>query len=351
MKASEVLTRYAAGERNFKSVNLRGEFFKGQNLNLSEADFSNADIRGVKFIDVTLHRTKFTNTKAGTKKLCQIALLIFSWLMAAIYGFLSSIIGVGIVIFFFSPDSGLSKNESVIGSLIFLAIISLFFVITLIKDLVAGFAVVSFSILVAIVVVILLAGAVTGIVAAAVAAVMTIAVSALGAVAVAAAEIIIETFGITVAVIIAVLVSIQTAIAGINYVANEEPIIISKAILISIMLSVAIVLLSAYIGWRSIKENERDIWIYSIAISFAAIGATSFQNAKLIDADFTKASLKSTDFREANLTRTCWRDAQNLDRVRPGQTYLKNALLRQLLTTGIGQNQNFDYHSFSVMSS
>ena len=32
MKASEVLRRYAAGERDFHCVNLRGQSFKGKNL-------------------------------------------------------------------------------------------------------------------------------------------------------------------------------------------------------------------------------------------------------------------------------------------------------------------------------
>jgi uncharacterized protein YjbI with pentapeptide repeats len=47
MKADEVLRRYAAGERDFHRVNLRGQSFKGKDL--SGADFSEADIRGANF--------------------------------------------------------------------------------------------------------------------------------------------------------------------------------------------------------------------------------------------------------------------------------------------------------------
>lgn len=43
MKADEVLRQYAAGERDFRRVNLRGQSFKGKDL--SGADFSEADSR------------------------------------------------------------------------------------------------------------------------------------------------------------------------------------------------------------------------------------------------------------------------------------------------------------------
>ncbi|WP_407659144.1 pentapeptide repeat-containing protein [Leptothoe kymatousa] len=102
-------------------------------------------------------------------------------------------------------------------------------------------------------------------------------------------------------------------------------------------------LVSAYVGWRALKGDERDAWIRSVAIAFAAIGGTSFREATLTNADFSQARLKSTDIRRAVLLRTRWRDADKLDRVRPGETYLNNPKIRELVLTGNGQGQSYDY--------
>ncbi len=83
----------------------------------------------------------------------------------------------------------------------------------------------------------------------------------------------------------------------------------------------------------------------SFAIALAAIGGTSFRGANLTDANFTGAKLKSTDLREATLTRIRWYGSKMLDRVRPGDTYLKNTQIRQwLIGKGIDKNidNNFD---------
>ena len=101
--------------------------------------------------------------------------------------------------------------------------------------------------------------------------------------------------------------------------------------------------MSAYVGWRALKGDERDAWIRSIAIAFAAIGGTSFRGATLTDADFSQARLKSTDFRRSVLLRTRWREADKLDYVRPGETYLNNPKVRELVLTGNGQGQSYSY--------
>ena len=52
IKASEVLQRYATGEREFSRANLRGQSFKGQNL--AGADFTDVDICSADFTHAIL---------------------------------------------------------------------------------------------------------------------------------------------------------------------------------------------------------------------------------------------------------------------------------------------------------
>ncbi|NEQ86292.1 MAG: pentapeptide repeat-containing protein [Moorea sp. SIO2I5] len=84
MKAKEVLRRYAAGERDFRRVNLRGQSFQGEDL--SGADFSEADIRGANFKNAYLKDTKFCDAKAGLQRPWAIGFLIGSLLLSGVIG-------------------------------------------------------------------------------------------------------------------------------------------------------------------------------------------------------------------------------------------------------------------------
>ena len=87
MKASEVLRRYQAGERNFQHVNLRGQSFKQQNL--AGAYFSEADLRGTNFTGANLRGADFYGAQCGLQKRWVVILMLLSWLIAGAAGVLS----------------------------------------------------------------------------------------------------------------------------------------------------------------------------------------------------------------------------------------------------------------------
>ncbi|NES85444.1 MAG: pentapeptide repeat-containing protein, partial [Moorea sp. SIO2B7] len=130
MKANEVLRRYAAGERDFRRVNLRGQSFRGKDLSgadfseadFSEADFSEADIRGTSFNKANLTGTKFCKAKAGLQKRWAIVLLLVSWITSGLSGIIS-LFGGALVKLTFSPRD---EIEAVYGWIVLIVVIVLF---------------------------------------------------------------------------------------------------------------------------------------------------------------------------------------------------------------------------------
>lgn len=288
MKASKVLKRYAAGERNFQRLNLRGQSFKGQDL--TGADFSEADICSTNFTGADLRGANFTGAKCGLQKRWVTLLTILSWLLASISGFFSMFTGVFASLIF---DSSSPENR-IIGSVSLLVL-----VIFLILSIRQGISVLQIAVA--------FAAGVAGTAATGVAFAARVA----GAEATGAAIAVAGAVG-TVGVAIAV-----AAVAG------------------------AVAAVGVYIGWRAMRGDARDTGVRSFAIAFAATGGTSFRGADLTGVNFTGAKLKSTDFRRATLTSIRWYGAKMLDLVRPGNSYLKSTQVRQWLI-GKGQDKNFD---------
>ncbi len=157
--------------------------------------------------------------------------------------------------------------------------------------------------------------------------------------------------GIAVAVVIVgtILVGFGIIVLGkaVVSIAALLAIVASLAVAGFVIIPIAVVeaLIIFYISWQAFTGNEKYALIWKTIIALAAIGGTSFYNADLTDANFSEAKLKSTDFRKATLTRVNWLKTKMLDRVRPGDTYLKSSQLRQwLINKGQDNNQdnNFD---------
>ena len=323
MKAAEVLRLYGKSRRDFKGVSLRGQNFKGKDL--SGADFSGADIRSTNFTNANLTGASFTRAEAGLQRRWAAGIVVSSLLTSTILEIFSGFVGATVNLLY---DSGKPQNQIIGWASLAVAVIFLFLLLCKgFRYAVIGVAVIAPGLIAG------LSGA---------------GLMAIGRPISVALAITIAGFGV---VIVAVAVAVVTSIAVAGTVAGTVALSISISIAgfitgiraVAIALVVAVALVSAYIGWRAFKGDERDAWIRSVAIAFAAIGGSSFRGATLTDADFSQACLKSTDFRQAVLRRTCWRDAEKLDRVRPGETYLNNSKIRELVLTGNGQGQSYDH--------
>jgi len=332
MKASEVLKKYAAGERDFRKENLRGQFFQGQNL--SGADFSEADIRGANFKKTNLTGTKFCQAKAGLQKRWVTVLMLVSWIVSGVSG-IASLLAGGVVALIF----GNNLENQVFG---WIALISLIIVYSVILRQGLGAGVASASAMAsAFAFASAFPSAFAFIFARSSAFAFAITITFVFAIARVSAF----TFAIAIAFAIASAFVFPSAFpsAMASTFGLREPVDIALALALAIVL----VLLGAYLGWRALKGDPRDAWIRTIAIAFAATGGTSFYKADLTDADFTGATLKSTDLREATITRTCWQNTIKLDRARPGKTILADTAVRELLITGNGYN-NTNYSNANL---
>ncbi|WP_088240236.1 pentapeptide repeat-containing protein [Calothrix rhizosoleniae] len=325
MKARELLRRYAEGERDFCRANLRGQSFKGENL--SGADFREADIRSADFSNANLTGANFRGAKGGLQKRWAISLVGVSFLLSAVSGYCSSIVGFVVVSIFNS-----SSLDNQITSWVGLIVVIIFCVVTIRQGIATAFGALAVAVAGALVLaftgagILALTGAVTG--AGALAFALTLAFTL--AVAGAVAGTLALAFAVAGTLALAFVLAIAVAVAG------------AIAVAVAFAVAEAFTLFITYIAWRAIKGDEKQALIRNIAVAFAATGGTNFRGANLTDTDFTGATLKNTDLRNATLTRTCWQNTKKLDLIRPGKTYLKDTQVRQLLLTRQGQDKNFD---------
>ncbi|MGK7899500.1 MAG: pentapeptide repeat-containing protein [Xenococcus sp. (in: cyanobacteria)] len=348
MKATEVLRRYAAGERNFQRVNIRGQSFKGQDL--SGADFSEADIRSSNFTGTTLKGTKFSGTKCGLQNFWIFFLIVFVLLLLVLSGFLVGLSGglIGSLLGGFAPFNSNNSIVFIIGS-VTLLVLGIFFATIIRQNLEIALGIGGFSLAVTVVIAVAIAYSGNGTGMQTVPIILASSVSLAGAECGISIIILATALSITVTgkstLIFTLKIPCISALNGIEaglrsarfpgILASEFSKIIAGAE------TLAIIGFSAYLGWYFLQTEDKDTFTRWIAVMISAIQGTSFRSSDLTEADFTGSQLKNTDFRNAILTRTCFRNAKKLDLARPGKTYLKNFKLQQWLI-GTGQDINFD---------
>lgn len=306
---------------DYSGKNLRGRSFKGQDL--TGANFSGADIRGADFTDTILIGANFSYAKAGLQKRWVASLLIVSFLLSGLLlGIFSAYIR-GLINYIFNA----SNQSFQIAGWVTLVILTILLILIICQ----GFNSIFFGAFLGAVAVAGI-GPVTGIEVGTFAGTFTLTVA--GAFC--------GTFAFTVAFAIA------RAYAGVGTVACTVAFAVARtyavagSVVKAIVVAGVVSLFSTYITWLTLQGNEKYALIRKAAIAFAAFGGTKFCNANLTNANFTGTTLKSTNFRKATITRTCFHKAEKLDRVRPGETYLKQLELLPVLVTGIGADKNFD---------
>ncbi|GAX38853.1 pentapeptide repeat-containing protein [Nodularia sp. NIES-3585] len=285
--------------QDYSHQNLRGRSFKGQDL--AGANFSYADIRGADFSGANLVCANFTCAKAGLQKRWVMFLIILLWLWSGLLGVYWFIYGYLVSRIF---DGAKLGNQ--IAGWVSLSILIAFFLLTIHRGVKKSSEMV-----------------------------WLILVLTLGlAIPFAYGGILAICCGV-----IGILTSCFAFIGVFAFIFSKAG---STALTITSFVAGALALFNIYVGWRALKGDEKYLLIGNIAVLIAATRSTSFCNADLTNANFTKAWLKGANFKNAVLISTHWFNVKMLDRVCPGNTYLQNIQLHQLLIRGQGQNMSLD---------
>jgi hypothetical protein len=280
MKAQEVLRRYAAGERNFCSANLRGANFKGQDL--SGANFSGADIRSANFTNATLRDANFTGAQGGLQRRWVAVQICLVALLAGLSGFMHGLGGT-LAAFWFSDGSIWGS----IAGCIYVLLMAVVFVAIAKQGL-------SFRSLGSVAIAIAVTVAVSGAFA------LTSTVMFARAFAVTAAFMVTITFiAVLAGIVTAVLAGIMTGAAiavGASIAAVAFATVGSATGTFSLIGAVASVvvtlLLSLYMTRQILRGDAKFAMARRFGLKLSTLGGTSFRGADLTRATFDPALLQ-----------------------------------------------------------
>ncbi len=307
MKAQELLLHYIAGERNFRYANLRGQNFKGRDL--SNIDLSYADIRGTNFNFAILRGANFAQVKAGRQLHTNLILLVISFFIAIILGSILELSGNSIISKYLTYYAPLS-----IITLVILTALSIFLVIVR-QPL--------FTVLLA--------------------TIITTAISGFGYISSGLASAIALTLILSIAGTLGQVAAISSAlIAEIGAIAFSIT-LHKSSVMSTILVTLPIISLSLYVSHQVLDGNTNYPFIRWAALVLSCDEGSKFRRADLTNANFTSATLKGTDFRGATLAGVSWVAANCLQVTCIERGYLTNPIIRKLVVTLNGTEQNFDH--------
>ena len=342
--------------KTFQRPNFISHCFKGKNL--AGMDFSQADIRGANFSKANLAGSNFQGAKAGIQPLWFLVLTVTILLSTAFTSLIISHASVVVTVLF--EDSPFdSFLESLLERLLWFVIAT--FSINLIVRRGLGATMGAWSIMLAAIIPIIVALAphnmestieyiLGSVVARFIALAAIVAGSITGSIVISMGLAISNRLILILIAGVALLVTPFGIIEGVIGFRGVEIADLSSwffkdplSYLFAILLTLLAFLVTTHIGYRSSRGDAKFRLIQSLSIFLLTLKGTQFQEADLTDADFTNAKLSGASFRDTNLTRTRWFQGQGLDLSLTKGTYLDNYSIRNLVISGQGRDQNFDY--------